>query len=59
MSIERISITAVLLVAGLWVTFRPLHPVEKHVNRLGTWPKFQRVFALLTTLLVIVAVWSY
>jgi hypothetical protein len=51
----RILLSLALLIAGLWATFRPLHPVEERVR---TWSAGQRVFVLLTTLFVLVLVWA-
>jgi len=47
--------TLLLLIAGLWATFRPLHPAEERVR---TWSEGQRVFVLLTTLAFVALVWS-
>lgn len=51
--------TVLVLIAGFWATFRPLHPVEEHVARLGKWPRFERVFILLATFGLLLVVWSF
>jgi hypothetical protein len=51
--------TVVLLIAGLWATFRPLHPTEHQSKRIGREPELMRLGTFLFTMMLIILVWTW
>jgi hypothetical protein len=51
-------VSLLLLTAGVWATFRPLHPMEHQSKRTGREPELMRLGTFLVTMMLIILVWT-